>query len=538
VCVWQRIDINKSISRHDGGQGGQESYAMNLPSSEVCKQLIALHLLLGSQLSDEQRDLFRKQLLHLLAAHTLRWSDWPEFFEAQNIQPTQPLPPVGSAKWKKQCQKICQLHASMASTANEGSVACKKLLAEIAKQKFAWSSDLPAILAADWIHQNPTVAGTASAASTGMPDGFTLLDWLRALLDDYVVLSEGQRLVLALWALHTHVYDRFEYTPRLGVIAPDSGYGKTRIMRLLKQLVREPKLSKNITAAAIFRRLAYRPRATYLLDEAENQPILTDPVMRAVIDAGYERGGSIDRADGEFPVFFPCAYAVRGSEFDVPVSIRSRSVDLLPPKAVPKKRFDEDDPTCMVEFTAIYDAIAAWAARTTLNRDPEMPAPLLRDSRVADNCRPLLAVADSFSPQAGEVARLALIELCAGFRNLGSAHRALRACTLVCDALGEEIDRIDIKVLAEGVIQEDDYFVDWRGANDKSNPHKLTPPELSRLLKRFGLRSRPMWPIPRKKDSKSFRGYDIAKIYEAARTHLDENDTPTQASKIIALVKS
>jgi hypothetical protein len=50
--------------------------------------------------------------------------------------------------------------------------------------------------------------------------------------------------------------------------------------------------------------------------------------MRAVIDAGYERSGTIDPADGEFPVFCPCAYAIRGSEYDVPVSIRSRSFSL------------------------------------------------------------------------------------------------------------------------------------------------------------------------------------------------------------------
>jgi uncharacterized protein DUF3631 len=323
------------------------------------------------------------------------------------------------------------------------------------------------------------------------------------------------------------------------VIAPDSGYGKTRIMRVSKQLVREPKLSKNITAAAMFRRLAYRPRRTYLLDEAENQPILTDPVMRAVIDAGYERGGSIDRVDGEFPVFFPCAYAVRGSEFDVPVSIRSRSVVLLPQKAVPKKRFDEDDPTCMVEFTAIYDFISAWAATLTLNRDPDMPAALLRDSRVADNCRPLLAVADTFGPQAGEAARLALIELCVGLRNLGPAHRALRAARLVCQTMGlDGNDRVDDKVMTKGVSDEDDYFVDWRGANDKGNAHELKRSELSRLLRRFGCPSRPMWPIPRKKDSKSFRGYYVSQIYEAARKHLDESDTPPHASKIIALAKS
>jgi hypothetical protein len=426
----------------------------------------------------------------------------------------------------------------MGSADKDAAVAHKKLIAEVAKQKFIWSTDLPAILAAHWIHHNPTATSTASAAPTGMQDDFSVLDFLRALFDDYSVLSEAQCLVLALWTLHTHVFDNFEYTPRLALISPDSGYGKTRIMKLLKQLVCEPKLSKNTTAAAIFRRLAYRPRTTYLLDEGENQPILTDPVMRAVIDAGFERGGTIDRADGEFPVFFPCAYALRGSEFDVPMAVRSRSITVLPQKAKPRKRFDEGDPACMAEFSAGHDFARTWAATATLNPNPEIPSALGRDSRTGDNCRPLLAVADTFGPEVGEAARLALIDLCAGFRNLGAAHRALRAAKLACDAMGE-VDRVEDKVLTEGVIAEDDYFVDWRGANDKGQPHKLTPPELSRLLKRFdGLRSRPMWPIPRKKDSKSFRGYYVAKIYEAAHKHLEESDTPSHSNKIIPLPTS
>jgi hypothetical protein len=369
-----------------------------------------------------------------------------------------------------------------------------------------------------------------------MPDDFTVLDLVRALFDDYSVVSEAERLVLALWALHTHIYDSFDCTPRLALISPDSGYGKTRILKLLKRFVSEPKLSKNTTAAAIFRRLAYRPRATYLLDEGENQPILTDTTMRSVMDAN-ERDSPIDRVDGEFLAFFPCAYAVRGSEYDVPVSIRLRSIFVTPPKAVPKKRFDEGDPACMAEFAAANDFIRAWAATASLNRNPDVPAALLRDSRTADNCRPLPAVADTFGPQVGEAARLALIELCAGFRNLGVAHRALHGCKLVCDGLGDT-DRVDIKVLTKGVIEEDDYYADWRGANDKGQPHELTSPELSRLLKRFGLRSRPMWPIPRKKDSKGFRGYYVAKIYEAWRTQCSESDTPTHAGKIIALAKS
>jgi hypothetical protein len=107
---------------------------MNLPPLEVCRELLALHLLLGSQLPEGQRDAFRTQLLELLAAHGLKWSDWPAFFAAQNVQPSQSLPPVDSSKWKKHCEKARQLHSAMASADKDAAVAYKKLRTEIANR--------------------------------------------------------------------------------------------------------------------------------------------------------------------------------------------------------------------------------------------------------------------------------------------------------------------------------------------------------------------------------------------------------------------
>jgi hypothetical protein len=127
------------------------------------------------------------------------------------------------------------------------------------------------------------------------------------------------------------------------LISPDSGHGKTGVLEFLRQVnLHEAKLTKNITPPAIYRRLERRPRTLYLLDEAENLCLTTDPLLRAVIDAGYERGGTIDRADGEFPVFFPCAFAYRGLESDLPLAIRSRSFMIHMAKRVPKERFSDD----------------------------------------------------------------------------------------------------------------------------------------------------------------------------------------------------
>ena len=99
------------------------------------------------------------------------------------------------------------------------------------------------------------------------------------------------------------MYDRFECSPRLGLISPTSGFGKTTLFKLLGQLASEAKLTKHATPAAIYRRLEWHPRTSYLLDEAENQGLLDDRVLRAVIDGGYERGGTIDRPVKSFRSF-------------------------------------------------------------------------------------------------------------------------------------------------------------------------------------------------------------------------------------------
>jgi len=137
-------------------------------------------------------------------------------------------------------------------------------------------------------------------------------------------MSPEHRLVTALWTIHVHVYDEFEFTPELIPISPFSGYGKTKLLQILKLILSEPHLTKNTTAPAMYRRLERKPRTCYLLDEDENLGVFTDKVMRALLDAAAE-GGSIDRADGEFFVHFPCAIAFRGQAHDLPLSVLSRS---------------------------------------------------------------------------------------------------------------------------------------------------------------------------------------------------------------------
>jgi hypothetical protein len=355
-----------------------------------------------------------------------------------------------------------------------------------------------------------------------------------ALLEDYHAMSPEHRLIVALWAIHTHVYDEFEFTPSLIPISPASGYRKTKLLQMLKLIVSEPHLTKNTTAPAMYRRLERKPRTCYLIDEGENQGILTDNVMRALLDAATE-GGSIDRANGEFPVFFPCAIAIRGQIHDLPLSILSRSHVLPVVKGIPNKRFDKKNPG--PDFPFAREMIEKWKTTVSLNPDPEMPDTLLKDGRVADKCRPLIAIADSFGDGYGKGARAAFVELNKHLPHQNPAIAALIACKGVFDA--RDVDRMERKALAKAVSEYDDYFSDWRGVNDQGIPHELTAGELSRMLKGLGVRARSMR-LGKDKDGRDKWGwcYTRTQIETAWREHCSESVTATQPSKIIGLAKS
>jgi hypothetical protein len=271
------------------------------------------------------------------------------------------------------------------------------------------------------------------------------------------------------------------------------------------------------------------------MDEGENQGVLTDKMMRALLDAAAE-GGPIDRADGEFFVHFPCAIALRGQIHDLPLSILSRAHVLPMVMGIPKKRFNWKRPD--PEFFVARELIEKWKATAVLNPDPDMPDALLKDGRVADKCRPLIAIADTFGEEYGNAARAALVELNKHLPHQNPAIAALNACKVVFDA--RDVDRIERKALAKAVLEQDDYFSDWRGVNDQGMPHELTPGELSRMLKGFGVRARSMR-LGKDRDGKDKWGwgYTRAQIESAWRAYCSENhDTATQLSKIIALAKS
>jgi hypothetical protein len=94
------------------------------------------------------------------------------------------------------------------------------------------------------------------------------LEKLLGAIKDYVVMSDEQRLIVALWIVHAHMVQHFEQTPYLTVTSPQRQCGKSRLLELLELLIPRPWIAITPTEAVIFRTIDTE-MPTLLLDEVD-----------------------------------------------------------------------------------------------------------------------------------------------------------------------------------------------------------------------------------------------------------------------------
>ena len=253
-----------------------------------------------------------------------------------------------------------------------------------------------------------------------------LLDDVEAFLRRFIAFPSEHCLVAAtLWAAHTHVVDAFESTPRLALLSPEPGSGKSRVLEVLELLVPRPLHAINATPAALFRKVSDKAGPpTILFDEVDTLfgPKAKDNEdVRGMLNAGHRRGATALRCVvkgkqidvEEFPAF--CAVALAGLG-DLPDTIMTRSVVIRmrrrsPGKHVEPFRHRIHSP----EAEPIRNALEQWADEV---RDglqyawPKMPDGIV--DRNADVWEALLAVADVAGghwPDRARVAAVALVAL-------------------------------------------------------------------------------------------------------------------------------
>jgi Protein of unknown function (DUF3631) len=251
----------------------------------------------------------------------------------------------------------------------------------------------------------------------------TIADDLRTLFRRFVAAGEAEFCVLTLWTLHTHAFGAGHYTPYLAITSAEKQSGKTRVLEVLKSVVRDPQMTASISPAALAR-LVHEKRPTLLLDELDallQGDKEMSEALRGILNSGFQADGAFTRMVGvgtamtaaDFSTFCPKAMAGIGN---LPDTVADRSITIRLERS-PRGACEKFRPRGMgvknkqfrTELEAIKSRAGAWAAehkKKLADAEPECP-PEFSD-RQQDIAEPLLAIADLVGGEWPTLARSAL----------------------------------------------------------------------------------------------------------------------------------
>lgn len=372
----------------------------------------------------------------------------------------------------------------------------------------------------DWVDEDGTVHGSSGAQ---------LLDDLAAFLSRFVAFpSDSALTATALWAAHTHLMACFENTPRLALLSPEPGSGKTRTLEVLELLCPEPMHVLNASPAAIFRTIQRHP-PTLLLDEVDT--VFTrkgkddeHADLRGLLNSGYRTGATIPRCVGprhdvaQFPTY--CAVALAGLG-DLPDTLMTRSVVIRMRRRAPGEkvesfrrrlhRHDGED---------LCKRLAEWAdqIREKITGDyPTLPAGIT--DRPADVWEPLLSIADTAGGDWRKRARAACVELVKAARSSDSGSLGVRLLTDLravfgdADKLGTETILAKLNTIPEAP------WCDLRGK-------PLDARGLANRLKAYGVTSTKV-----KIDEASVRGYRREDLHDPWQRYLSTDPAEAEPTE-------
>ena len=223
-----------------------------------------------------------------------------------------------------------------------------------------------------------------------------MLSEIVAAVTSHVVMAKASADAFALWAVHTYAVDAFPITPRLAIMSPEKQCGKTTLLDVLACLVRRPLPTANASMSGVFRAVEM-VQPTLLLDEADRFVTNQNEELLGILNSGHRKGGSVLRTVGDdheprmFSTFAPCAFALIGrlpdtlDDRSVTIELRRRTAG----EAISPFRLDRTE-----HLHTLARKAARWAADNIENLRKADPDVGDLFNRVADNWRPLLAIAE------------------------------------------------------------------------------------------------------------------------------------------------
>ena len=349
-----------------------------------------------------------------------------------------------------------------------------------------------------------------------------LLDAIDELLERFVAFpTEHDRYAVAGWVLHTWTLDAFDSTPRLALLSPEKGSGKTRALEVIELVVPSPKHTVNMSAAVLFRLVGGDEPVTLLMDEADTylgwKVAAQHEDIRGLVNAGHRRGATTYRMNmeagakiQEFPAYAAVALAGIG---DLPDTIIDRSIVIGMKRRTPDEVVEQFRRRIIgPQVATLAESLEVWGEHATddlteIIDDIELPEGI--EDRPADVWEPIVAVGDLAGEPWSERLRTAAVVLNGQreARDPSLGVQLLRDIRSVFERL--DVDRITSAQLADELVaMEGAPWAELRG-------EPIDPGGVAKRLRKYEVRPGSHW-----FGDSSARGYLRQDFYDAFRRYL------------------
>ena len=229
-------------------------------------------------------------------------------------------------------------------------------------------------------------------------DGAALLDELRQLFNRYAVTPKHADVLLALWALHTWVFDSFDITPYLVISSPTRRCGKSLVLTILQWVCCRAKKNDSMSKAAIYRSVEVE-RPTLVLDEVGWVGDLKDE-RQGILCGGFERNGFVEVCEGEsanitvrrYSTYCPKAFGLIGK---LTATLMDRSIEIAMQRKTKLDKVERLGRRDNADYARLRQRCLRWANdshEALAAIKPKAPDGL--NDRALDIWEPLLAIAE------------------------------------------------------------------------------------------------------------------------------------------------
>jgi hypothetical protein len=358
-------------------------------------------------------------------------------------------------------------------------------------------------------------------------NGAALLDELRNYFTRHAALPKHADVVLALWPLHTWVFDCFDITPYLVITSPTRRCGKSLLLTILQWLCCRAKKNDSMSKAAIYRSVEVE-RPTLVLDETSWVVDLKDE-RQGILCGGFERNGFVEVCEGEstnisvrrYSTYCPKAFGIIGK---LTATLMDRSIEIAMQRKTKADKVERLGRRDNADCARLRQQCLRWAND---NREalaaitPKAPDGL--NDRALDIWEPLLAIAELAGGAWPKLAIEAAIALSGGDPN--AEEKSVELLGHIKVEFGKiEFPAMTTKTLIDVLCSDKER--PWATWNKNEKP--ITDRQIARLLSEFRIISETVRPNETG-ELKDAKGYKRARFDDAFDRYLTPaNDASRQ----------